>query len=118
VVMAGIGSNHCRWRAGKGALGLPGDDWGIFALKQIRKALAMNPDRFGHVSVLWPDKHEETLALDVAGTIIGLHSFGMSAPQKAVTRHFGFEPTHVVAAARAQVVRHAAKPARSPGDRR
>jgi len=54
----------------------------------------------------------------LAGTIIGLHSFGMSAPQKAVTRHFGFEPTHVVAAARAQVVRHAAKPARSPGDRR
>jgi hypothetical protein len=72
VVMAGVGSNHCRWRSGKGALGLPGDDWGIFALKQIRKALALNPERFGHVSVVWPDKHEETLALDVAGTIIGL----------------------------------------------
>jgi hypothetical protein len=83
VVMAGIGSNHCRWRAGKNALGLPGDDWGIFALKQIRKALAMNPDRFGHVSVLWPDKHEETLALDVAGTIIGLaHGHQVNRPDQ------------------------------------
>ena len=83
VVMAGVGSNHCRWRAGKGALGLPGDDWGIFALKQIRKALALNPDRFGHVSVLWPDKHEETLALDVAGTIIGLaHGHQANRPEQ------------------------------------
>ena len=32
----------------------------------------MNPDKFGHVSVIWPDKQEETLAVDVAGIIIGL----------------------------------------------
>ena len=83
VIMAGVGSNHCRWRSGKGALGLPGDDWGIFALKQIRKALAMNPDRFGHVSVVWPDKHEETLALDVAGTIVGLaHGHQVNNPDQ------------------------------------
>jgi len=86
VVMAGVGSNHCRWRAGKNALGLPGDDWGIFALKQIRKALAMNPDRFGHVSVVWPDKHEETLAVDVAGTIVGLaHGHQANRPEQVPT---------------------------------
>jgi hypothetical protein len=83
VVVAGVGSNHCRWRRGKAALGLPGDDWGIFALKQLRKSLALNPDRFGHVSVTWPDKHEETMSLDVAGTIVGLaHGHGVNRPEQ------------------------------------
>ncbi|WP_460874406.1 transketolase [Paralcaligenes ginsengisoli] len=40
------------------------------------------------------------------GAILGMHTFGMSAPMKAVTQHFGFEPAHVVAAAKAQIARH------------
>ncbi len=40
------------------------------------------------------------------GAIIGMRSFGMSAPMKAVTRHFGFEPAQVVAAAQTQIARH------------
>jgi transketolase len=43
------------------------------------------------------------------GTILGLHTFGLSAPMKVVAQHFGFEPAHVVAAAREQMARHAAK---------
>ncbi len=43
------------------------------------------------------------------GVILGLDSFGLSAPTKVVAQHFGFEPAHVVAAAREQVARHAAK---------
>ena len=43
------------------------------------------------------------------GAILGLRTFGMSAPMKAVAQHFGFEPAHVVAAAREQLVRHAKK---------
>ena len=43
------------------------------------------------------------------GTVIGLHNFGLSAPLKVVAKHFGFEPEHVVAAAREQVVSHAAQ---------
>jgi transketolase len=42
------------------------------------------------------------------GTILGLHTFGLSAPMKVVARHFGFEPAHVVAAAREQLARRAA----------
>lgn len=42
------------------------------------------------------------------GTILGLHTFGLSAPMKAIAQHFGFEPAHVVAAAREQMARHAA----------
>lgn len=41
------------------------------------------------------------------GCIIGMHSFGVSAVGKVVARHFGFEPAHVVAAAREQIARHA-----------
>ncbi|MFK5691261.1 hypothetical protein ACI3EY_16510 [Ornithinimicrobium sp. LYQ92] len=72
VVLAGVGSNHCRWRAGKTNLGNPGDDWGIFVLKQIHRRIQDMPEKFGHVSVTWPDTHEETLSLDIAGTIVGL----------------------------------------------
>ena len=47
----------------------------------------------------------------LAGAILGLHTFGMSAPLKVVAQHFGFEPAHVVAAAKAQIARHGTKPA-------
>jgi len=40
------------------------------------------------------------------GAVLALRSFGMSAPMKVVTEHFGFTPDHVAAAAREQVVRH------------
>ena len=43
------------------------------------------------------------------GTIVGLHTFGLSAPLKVVAQHFGFEPAHVVAGAREQIARHASK---------
>ncbi|MFL6647245.1 MAG: transketolase [Sulfurifustaceae bacterium] len=37
------------------------------------------------------------------GTILGVHTFGLSAPMKVVAQHFGFEPAHVVAAAKKQL---------------
>jgi transketolase len=37
------------------------------------------------------------------GAILGLHTFGASAPTGVLQRHFGFDPEHVVAAARAQL---------------
>jgi transketolase len=37
------------------------------------------------------------------GAILGMRSFGLSAPMKVVAEHFGFEPEHVVTAAREQV---------------
>lgn len=43
------------------------------------------------------------------GVILGLDTFGLSAPMKVVTQHFGFDPAHVVAAAKEQMVRHATK---------
>jgi transketolase len=37
------------------------------------------------------------------GAVLAMHTFGLSAPAKVVARHFGFEPKHVVQAARAQI---------------
>lgn len=39
------------------------------------------------------------------GAILAMHTFGLSAPAKIVARHFGFEPAHVVQAAREQIER-------------
>ena len=46
------------------------------------------------------------------GAVLGMRSFGLSAPMKVVAEHFGFEPEHIVTAAREQV---AAARARSRG---
>ncbi|ALS63586.1 transketolase [Pandoraea norimbergensis] len=51
----------------------------------------------------------------IGGAILGLHTFGMSAPREALARHFGFDVTHVVAAAKAQIMSHGVKP-RSPAN--
>lgn len=40
------------------------------------------------------------------GAILGLHTFGMSAPREALARHFGFDVAHIVTAAKAQLMRH------------
>ncbi|VTU19130.1 transketolase [Variovorax sp. PBL-E5] len=41
------------------------------------------------------------------GAIIGMRSFGLSAPGKVVEAHFGFDAAHVVAAAKEQLALHA-----------
>ena len=38
------------------------------------------------------------------GAILGMRTFGLSAPMKVVAEHFGFEPGHVVTAARGKQV--------------
>jgi transketolase len=40
------------------------------------------------------------------GAVLGMHTFGLSAPMKVVAQHFGFDADHVVSAAKAQVARH------------
>lgn len=41
------------------------------------------------------------------GAILGMRSFGLSAPGKVAEAHFGFDAAHVVAAAKAQLARRA-----------
>lgn len=44
-----------------------------------------------------------------SGAVLGMRSFGLSAPAKIVADHFGFDPGHVITAAKEQVARHALK---------
>ncbi|MGD0909852.1 MAG: transketolase, partial [Candidatus Acidiferrales bacterium] len=39
----------------------------------------------------------------ISGASIGMHSFGASAPLKALQKHFGFTVEHVIAAAKEQI---------------
>jgi hypothetical protein len=82
VVAAGVGSNHCRWRVGKGQLGTPADDWGLHMLRQIHNwTTKLAPEQYAHLNVVVPQQHDETLALDVCGQIIGLaHGHQVSRP--------------------------------------
>jgi transketolase len=48
-----------------------------------------------------------------SGQVIGMHTFGASAPLKELQRKFGFEPGQVAAAAREQVMRN--KAVETPG---
>jgi transketolase len=41
------------------------------------------------------------------GAIVGMHTFGASAPLKGLLTKFGFTPEHVVSAAREQIAKHA-----------
>jgi len=41
------------------------------------------------------------------GAVVGMHTFGASAPLKGVLTKFGFTPDHVVEIARAQIAKHA-----------
>ncbi|NYT61010.1 hypothetical protein H0A66_01535 [Alcaligenaceae bacterium] len=44
------------------------------------------------------------------GTILAMHTFGISAPGKQVASHFGFEPEDVIRAARAQLTTQGKQP--------
>jgi transketolase len=40
------------------------------------------------------------------GAVVGMHTFGASAPLKGLLTKFGFTPEHVVEVARAQAAKH------------
>jgi len=71
VTVAGCSSNHSRWRAGKNALGRPSDDYGIYIKKQLEKALRLNSD-YDKVTFQYPDEWDETMAVEVNGTRVGI----------------------------------------------
>lgn len=69
VTVAAVPSNHAAWRSGKQNLGNPGDDLGLFMHRQVQK-LASAAD----LDVQWnlPKEHDESVAVDVYSTRIGL----------------------------------------------
>lgn len=82
VIYVSIPSNHCRWRKGASNLGNPSDDWGLSIARTIASECARHPS-YSHIRVVLPQTHDEVMALDVAGTIVGFaHGHQASGPDK------------------------------------
>jgi hypothetical protein len=76
VEAVAVPSNHGAWRNGKQALGKPSDDWGL----GIQQRLAFQADIVGlPVTFHRPGDWDESVAVDVRGTKIGVHH-GHQAP--------------------------------------
>lgn len=78
-VMA-VPSNHTAWRNGKQNLGKPGDDLGLLAHRQVEKIVAAKG-----LDVTWhyPAEYDESVTLDVRGTVLGLVHGNQFAPHGA-----------------------------------
>jgi len=73
-------SNHTAWRRGKQNLGRPGDDLGLLCHRQVEKvAKAAGLDATWH----FPAQYDESLTLDVRGTVLGLVHGNQYGPGKA-----------------------------------
>ncbi len=82
VTVAGVPSNHTAWRNGKQQLGNPQDDLGLHVHKQVEKittAASMN------VTFVRPRDFDESVTVDLHGTLVGLVHGNQFGPNQAVT---------------------------------
>lgn len=107
VVAATCGSNHAQHRINGKVVGPPSDDWGIEIMSQVADAYSRNEDAYGHVSFVLPEEWQESVSLDIAGTIVGLSHGHQFRPGKGVDwwkgQSFGGQP---VAGAQVLVTGH------------
>ena len=81
VGVYGVGSNHCRWRNGKAALGKPSDDFGLLIKKTLQRTFAMN-EAYSHISFHEPAPYKEYVKFDSYGTTTAmLHGHQNSNPR-------------------------------------
>lgn len=71
LIVVGVPSNHMEVREDGKAVGGVHNDYGLLALSNIKRALALNPKAFGHVQFAWPDDYEVSLTLDLNGVPVG-----------------------------------------------
>lgn len=81
VDVLGVPSNHTAWRNGKQNLGNPGDDLGLFMHRQVKKiseAAGLN------VVFHEPNEYDESAAIDIYGTRVGLVHGNQFGPGQAI----------------------------------
>lgn len=82
VDVLAVPSNHAAWRNGKQNLGNPGDDLGLFMHRQVAKiADAAGLDVTFNTST----EYDESAAIDVNGTRVGLVHGNQFGPGQAIT---------------------------------
>jgi transketolase len=80
--------------------------WELFERQdQAYRDSVLPPAVTARVSVEMASTFGWTRYVGTSGTSIGMHSFGASAPLKALQKHFGFTVEHIVAAAKEQMKR-------------
>ena len=78
--------------------------WDLFEAQSAEyRSSVLPPDVLARVSVEEASTFGWERYVGPHGTMIGMHSFGMSAPREQVEAHFGFDVAHVVDAAKAQL---------------
>ena len=80
--------------------------WELFERQdQAYRDSVLPPAVTARVSVEMASTFGWTRYVGTSGSSIGMHSFGASAPLKALQKHFGFTVEHIVAAAKEQMKR-------------
>jgi len=80
--------------------------WELFERQpQAYRDSVLPPDVEARVAVEQASTFGWAHYVGLRGTVIGMRTFGASAPLKDLQRKFGFEPGNVVAAAKAQLAR-------------
>lgn len=71
LIVLGVPSNHSEVREGGKPVGGPANDYGLLSLSNVKRAMSLNPEAFGHVEFAWPGEHEVSITIDVAGVPVG-----------------------------------------------
>jgi len=80
VDVMSVSSNHTAWRRGRQNLGRPSDDLGLHVHRQVAKvAEAAGLDAHWH----FPAPYDESMTLDVDGTVLGLVHGNQYSPMAA-----------------------------------
>lgn len=83
VLVVGVPSNHSQHRKDGKPIGDPGNDYGLMTLKMVETTLALNPAAFSHVTFARPERHKESLSVEVSGTVIGFaHGHQSGSPDR------------------------------------
>lgn len=81
VDVVAVTSNHTAWRRGKQNLGRPADDLGLFVHRQVEKVSSA-----ARLDAAWtfPPPYDESVTLDVNGTILGMVHGNQFGPMRAI----------------------------------
>jgi hypothetical protein len=89
IIVPSVPGNHdeAERHGGKGPATTYTDSWALDAARAVQEAMSYNPERYGHVSFVYPKSDELTITLDMGGTTVTLahgHQFrgGPTGPHK------------------------------------